>query len=235
MAMDLDGTITQHKSKLEDLNRRVLDLLKERYKLLIVGAGGCARIYEQLNRYPVDIIGNYGMQFSEMQGGEQVITINNTAKVDKEAVAKKVAMLREEFGYTNYIGDTIEIHPNGMLTFPLLGTNADIKDKLAFDPHREKRRPLLHRVCETFSEYTVFVGGSSSFDIVPRPYNKRYALDAYVNLYGVDKSEVAYIGDDYGPGGNDEQVYLSDYKFICVDDYLNFGDVCELFLREVME
>lgn len=234
VAMDLDGTITQHKSKLDDFNRHALDLLKEHYNLLIVGAGGCRRIYEQLGQYHIDIIGNYGMQFSQIRDGKLIITHNDSAKVAVEEVTKKVNLLREEFRCTNYIGQTIEIHPNGMLTFPLLGTNANIEDKLAFDPTRKKRRPMLQRVSEVFSEYTVFVGGSSSFDIVPRPYNKLYALENYVELYGFDKSEVIYIGDDYGPGGNDEQIYLSDFKFVCVDDYRNFEKTCEKLLREAL-
>ena len=31
-----------------------------------------------------------------------------------------------------------------------------------------------------------------------------------------------FIGDDYGTGGNDESVYLSDVPFLCVDDYTTF-------------
>ena len=39
-------------------------------------------------------------------------------------------------------------------------------------------------VKEAFPQYTVFLGGSSSFDIVPRPYDKLYALERYcVQLY----------------------------------------------------
>ena len=46
IAMDLDGTLTQHKSKLDPVNTKVLFRLKEKYKLVMIGAGGCKRIYE---------------------------------------------------------------------------------------------------------------------------------------------------------------------------------------------
>ena len=62
IAFDLDGTLTQHRSKLEQFNKDVLDELSARYKLIMVGAGGCERIYRQMNEYPIDIIGFYGMQ-----------------------------------------------------------------------------------------------------------------------------------------------------------------------------
>ena len=33
---------------------------------------------------------------------------------------------------------------------------------------------------------------------------------------------MVYIGDDYGLGGNDESVYLSDFNYITIDDYNDF-------------
>ena len=60
IAFDLDGTLTQHRSKLGETNRKVLEALDKKYKLLMVGAGGCERIFNQLNFFPIDIIGYYG-------------------------------------------------------------------------------------------------------------------------------------------------------------------------------
>ena len=59
IAFDLDGTLTQHKTQLSLEHKNVLDKLAERYKLLMVGAGQCKRIFNQMNEYPIDIIGNY--------------------------------------------------------------------------------------------------------------------------------------------------------------------------------
>ena len=56
----------------------------------------------------------------------------------------------------------------------------------------------------------------------PAPYNKYYALDLYAREHGLSHGEVAFVGDDYGLGGNDESVYLSDFPFLCVDNYLDF-------------
>ena len=105
-----------------------------------------------------------------------------------------------------------------------MGTKADIADKLAFDPDRKKRRAIYQTVVEAFPEYHVFVGGSSSFDMAPKPYNKYYALDEYCRELGITHDQVIYVGDDYGLGGNDESVYLSDIAFITVDDYRTFGE-----------
>lgn len=110
------------------------------------------------------------------------------------------------------------------------GTKAKQEDKLSFDPDRIKRRKIYSEVCEVFSDYNVFVGGSSSFDMAPKPYNKYYALDLYCKENGISHDEVVYIGDDYGTGGNDESVCLSDFRYICIDNYRDFAKVTKELL-----
>ena len=226
IAFDLDGTLTQHKTPLSEKNKAVLDRLADKYDLLMVGAGQCMRIFNQLNQYPIDIIGNYGLQYAryDRKSGQPVIVRDEKLPCDRESVEARVTALRNKYGFTEFAGNNVEFHPSGCVTFPILGTAAKQEDKLAFDPDRSKRRKIYAEVCENFSEYVVFVGGSSSFDMAPKPYNKYYALDLYCKEKGYAHDEVVFVGDDYGMGGNDESVYVSDFGFVCVDDYEKLGD-----------
>ena len=226
VAFDLDGTLTQHKTPLSDEHRAVLDKLAEKYKLVMLGAGMCRRIFNQMGQYPIDIYGNYGMQMALYRPELQDIEIveNVTIPCDRESVDRRVTMLREKYGFTEYAGENVEYHASGAVTFPVLGTKAAQQDKLAFDPERKKRRAVYEQVVAAFPEYHVFVGGSSSFDMAPKPYNKYHALDEYCRQMGITHDQVVYVGDDYGPGGNDESVYLSDITFITVDDYRTFAE-----------
>ena len=56
IAMDLDGTLTQHKTPLSKEHRDILTALSKKYKLLMAGAGMCRRIFEQMERFPIAII-----------------------------------------------------------------------------------------------------------------------------------------------------------------------------------
>ena len=56
IAMDLDGTLTQHKTPLSKEHRKILTELSKKYKLLMVGAGQVMRIFNQLEKFPIDII-----------------------------------------------------------------------------------------------------------------------------------------------------------------------------------
>ena len=224
VAMDLDGTLTQHRQPLDLAHRVVLDMLAKKYRLLMVGAGQVMRIFNQMEKYPVDIIGNYGMQYGEYDSvtGEIHMVRDMFVAIDKDAIEEKVTFLRNKYGFTEFDGDNVEFHPSGCITFPILGTKAKSEDKLKFDPDRIKRRKIYHEVAACFSEYHVFVGGSSSFDMAPKPYNKFYALDLYCRENNLTHENVVYIGDDYGMGGNDESVHKSDFPYIEIDDYRDF-------------
>lgn len=224
IAFDLDGTLTQHKTPLTPENRAALVALSKKYKLLMVGAGQVMRIFNQLEQMPIDIIGNYGMQYGVYNKETKAIDIVRDIAVpcDREKTEKTVAFFREKYGFKNFRGESVEYHPSGCITFPILGTKALQEDKLAFDPDRSRRRKIYQEVVAAFEDYCVFVGGSSSFDMAPKPYNKYFALDNYCRENGLSHENLVYVGDDYGTGGNDESVYLSDFTFITVDNYLDF-------------
>lgn len=230
ICLDLDGTLTQHRSQLGEKNKAVLDKLSEKYKLLMVGAGNVPRIYGQMNEYPIDILGNYGMQEGKIIDGKMVIVRQDTQEVDREFFIEKTNYLREKYGYTEYKGEPIEFHASGMVTFPFLGTKAEVADKLAFDPDRAKRKVLYPEVLEIFKDFTVYIGGSSSFDFSAKKYNKYDAIVTYAKENGYELDEILYVGDDFGDGGGDSHVRLGGLDYINVTDYEEFGDLMKDYL-----
>ena len=234
IAFDLDGTLTQHKQPLTPENREALDKLRARYTLVMAGAGQVMRIFNQMEGYPIDIIGNYGLQYGLYNKETKTMDIirDEQLECDRDRAEACVTHFREKFGFTEFRGRNVEFHPSGCITFPILGTDALIEDKLSFDPDRVKRRRIYDEVSAAFPEYHVFVGGSSSFDMAPKPYNKYYALDLFCKERGYSHDEVVFVGDDYGLGGNDESVYKSDFHFLTIDDYRDFPKVVAPLLAD---
>lgn len=230
ICFDLDGTLTQHRTPLDAQNRAVLDKLGKKYKLLMVGAGGTERIWNQMEQYPIDILGNYGMQESKMIDGKFVLVREDTAPVDQAFFREQVTYLREKYGYTEYKGESVEFHASGMVTFPMLGTKADIADKLAFDPTREKRKVLYPEVTEIFKDFTVYIGGSSSFDFSAKRFNKYDAIMRYAAENGYQKEEILYVGDDFGDGGGDSHVRLGGMDYVNVTDYRDLEKLMSPYL-----
>ena len=49
---------------------------------------------------------------------------------------------------------------------------------------------------------------------------------------GITHADILFCGDDYGVGGNDEQVYLSDIDFVKVDDYRRLAEYLAPLLED---
>ena len=219
ICFDLDGTLTQHRSPLAQENRDLLDILSKKYKIIMVGAGNAERIYAQMGEYPIDIIGNYGMQESKIIDGKFTVVRQVQSNPNKEFFIENIRYLHKKYGYTQYKGEEVEFHKTGMVTFPLLGTKADIQDKLAFDPTREKRKVLYPEVLEIFKDYAVYIGGSSSFDFAEKQYNKYDAIMTYAKENGYKKEEILFVGDDFGDGGGDSHIRIFGMDYIEITDY----------------
>ena len=219
ICFDLDGTLTQHRSPLPKKSKELLDNLSKKYKLIMVGAGAPERIYKQMDGYPIDIIGNYGMAEAKIIDGKFTLVKQVVEMPDKQFFIDKIEYLRKKYGYTEFKGDGVESHATGMVTFPLLGTKADVSDKVAFDPDRSKRKVLYPEVLEIFKDFTVYIGGSSSFDFSAKRFNKYDAIMQYAKEHGYTKDEILYVGDDFGVGGGDSHVKDGGLNYIEILDY----------------
>lgn len=226
MAFDLDGTITQHKTIIEKENLECLQRLSEHVDLVIVGAGSCQRISSQLYDISTYIIGQYGLEVANLnENGDLFFSKKALAKTHPEDILNKIENLRILLGLESFKGDSAEFHSTGVITFPLLGTKAALEEKLFYDPCRSKRRKFLNLIKSTFPDYNVFIGGTSSFDLVPMPYNKHYALVEFAKEKRYKESNIIYFGDDFGEGGNDEPIFSSNIRSIEVNNFIKLPEI----------
>ena len=89
---------------------------------------------------------------------------------------------------------------------------------------------MYPEVLEIFRDYSVFVGGSSSFDFTPAQYNKFDAMLRYGRENGYTVDEMLYVGDDFGDGGGDSHIRLGGMDYICIDDWRNSPTILQSLL-----
>lgn len=111
LCFDLDGTLSQHKSHLPQENKDLLDGLCARYKVIMVGAGNAPLIYNQMEQYPVDIIGNYGMQESAIVDGEFKLIREDTVVFDPDRSKRRVLYMRSALFSLNMWSISEAPHP----------------------------------------------------------------------------------------------------------------------------
>jgi hydroxymethylpyrimidine pyrophosphatase-like HAD family hydrolase len=231
VAMDLDATLCQHRSPIPPRNLAALDELKKHFKCIMVGAGNAPRIYRQMGNYPIDIVANYGMQISEAEDGNFRIVKAVTNEVDRAFFREKTDYLRQKYGYTKYEGEPLEFHASGMVTFGLLGTKPSAEHKLAFDADRKKRRAMYPEVVKIFKDYSVYIGGSTSFDFAGKQYNKYDATLTWAKEHGYTLDDIIFIGDDFADGGGDSHVRIKGMDRIVITDYKKFADAVSVLLK----
>ena len=231
VAMDLDATLCQHRSPVPWRNLKALEELRRRYACVMVGAGNAPRIYNQMGEYPIDIIGNYGMQVSTVTNGEFRIVKAVTNEVDRAFFRRETDKLRAKYGYAKYEGEPLEFHASGMVTFGLLGTSPSAEHKIAFDPDKKKRRAMYGEVCEVFRDYSVYIGGSTSFDFAGKEFNKYDATLAWAKEHGYAPDDIVFIGDDFADGGGDSHVRLKGMDRIVINDYRTFANAVSVLLN----
>ena len=231
VAMDLDATLCQHRSPIPEKNLAALKALDGQYKCVMIGAGNAPRIYGQMGNYPIDIVGNYGMQVAEAADGNFRIVKAVTNSVDRKFFREKTDALRKKYGYTEYDGEPLEFHASGMVTFGLLGTSPSSEHKIAFDPDRKKRRAMYPEVCEIFRDFSVYIGGSTSFDFAGKQYNKYDATLAWAKDHGFTLDDVVFIGDDFADGGGDSHVRIKGMDHIVITNYKNFANAVGVLLK----
>ncbi len=225
LCFDLDATLTAHRCPLEPANKALLDTLRQKYDVIMVCAGNCPRVYAQMRQYPITILGNYGMMESTVENGEFKIVREDVFPADTAFFRKQNDYLREKYGYTKYYGEPLEFHSTGMVTMGLLGKDAPVELKHEFDPDRAKRRVMYPEVCEIFKDYSVYIGGSSSFDFSAKQYNKYDAVVRYATEHGYSLEDVLFIGDDFDDGGGDSHVRIKGMDYIRIFDYTKAAEV----------
>ncbi len=230
---DIDGTLAAHRTWISEEHLSLLDSLKEKGAVIvIVGAGRARRIFTQMREYPCDVIGNYGLQFAGYSDDScDIEMLRDTAiTCDTDDVCSRVDAFRRDTGYTNYTGDGVYFYPSGLIRIPLLGRSAFAADKMELDPDKSKRCALLPKLKEIFSDYNVFVAGSTSFDLSPKPYDKLYAIRKYCEEYGVAAEDAIYFGDNYKNGGNDQCVFESEIESVAVDSPEAMAGILERYI-----
>jgi hydroxymethylpyrimidine pyrophosphatase-like HAD family hydrolase len=232
VALDLDATLCQHRTPVPSNNVEVLKKLQEKYHCVMVGAGNAPRIYRQMNQYPIEIIGNYGMQEAAIVDGKFKIVRAVTNTVDKKFFLEKTNYLRKKYGYTEYSGKPVEFHASGMVTFGLLGTSAEAEQKVTFDPNRKKRRAMYPEVCEIFKDFSVYIGGSTSFDFAGKEYNKYDAVVNWAKRRGYEVEDIVFVGDDFADGGGDSHTRIKGMDLIVINDYRCFPQAMAVLLED---
>ncbi|MDR2538173.1 MAG: HAD-IIB family hydrolase [Bifidobacteriaceae bacterium] len=216
IAFDLDGTLAQSKSKIDESMSEILGRLIDTIQVCVISGGKYEQFDQNLlrllphgtNLTNLHILPTSGTRYYRHlpSGWKQVYAYDLTEPEKKQIVqiienAARSLNLWEEFTYGPRIEDR-----GSQITFSALGQEAPVEVKLQWDPDNTKKEQLRSLISMDLSGYRVASGGSTSIDVTKRGVDKAYGLSELALATGLDLEKFIFVGDRLDPGGNDAPV-----------------------------
>lgn len=228
VVFDLDKTLSESKQPMDDEMAELLCRLLERMQVAVISGGSFKQFQKQfvpkltsgkLERlFLFPTCGSAFYRYGN-NGWENVYT--ETLSVEEKAIVFKAfdAMFTEvgfKIPETLY-GDLIEDRET-QITFSAHGSVAPLHIKSVWDPDRKKRLAMIAVLEKMIPEFEIRTGGTTSIDVTRKGIDKAYGIMQMEKHLGVLREEMAFVGDDLGPGGNDYPVIATGVSIVEVTD-----------------
>jgi phosphomannomutase len=224
IAFDLDGTLADSKSPMEDRMATAIRALLDNFYVCVISGGKFEQFQKQLlddlhcdadklaklhllptcgTRYYRHFGKDWELQYAEdFTAGEKKKII--------EALNAGVDALgyREDKPYGELVedrGSQITFSALGQDIVQELGTEG-VEKKEAWDPSGEKKLKLREHVARLIPEFEVRAGGATSIDVTKPGIDKAYGMEKLMAALKVNKDEILFFGDKLVEGGNDYPV-----------------------------
>lgn len=215
---DIDNTLTKSKEPLStDVAIPLTALLRktrvaitsggkfEQFKRQIVAQLPTDASFEHLYLLPTSgaalyewTLGDWNLVYEEKLSEDEALKIRDALQEG----GRKTGLV--DFSAPSY-GERIEFR-GAQVTLSVLGQEAPIDEKEAWDPDQSKREQLRAAIAELLPGYDVKRGGSTSIDVTKHGVNKAFGVRKLSEHLTLPISDMLYIGDQLFAGGNDEIV-----------------------------
>jgi HAD superfamily hydrolase (TIGR01484 family) len=211
IVFDLDGTIAESKSSLDDEMSALLRDLLRIVKVAIISGGNWPQFEKQLvsnlpddaNLRNLSLLPACGTKFYEFNSTWAKLYSEDLTDGEKEIIIKSLtAAIDPSNEDEKILGDQIEDR-GSQITFSALGQQAPLEEKKRWDPDFAKRKQLKALLDKSIPEFSVRLGGTTSVDVTKKGIDKAYGIRKLRDILGIEISEMIFVGDALFPGGND--------------------------------
>jgi phosphomannomutase len=227
IVFDLDGTLAESKSNLDEEMATLLGQLLDVAKVAIISGGAWPQFEKQLLLYlpndgrlaKLSLLPVCGTQFYRHDGAWKRLYSEEFMPGEKDRI---IAALDKAFDASGFRpmrcwGKVIEDR-GGQITLSALGQDAPLSEKQEWDPDFGKREKIMAILKPLLPDVSIKTGGSTSIDITRTGVDKAYGIEKLRDLLGVGIAEMLFIGDALFPGGNDSPVKRTGIRTIQVRD-----------------
>lgn len=215
IVFDLDGTLAESKSAMDDEMVSLLNSLLAVAKVAVISGGDWPQFQRQLlaqnfisNRLSnLSLLPTCGTKFYQYLSDWKEIYSDDLSVSQKDQIIKALntAMHSLQLTPAKVWGEIIEDR-GSQITFSALGQGAPLFEKREWDPEFVKRKKMQELLNKLIPEYSVRLGGTTSIDVTRPGIDKAYGIAKLDEILGIRKTEMLFVGDALFPGGNDYPV-----------------------------
>lgn len=241
ISFDLDDTLAVTKSPISDRMAELLIKLLDEYEVNIISGGKFEQFKmqvvdrldastEQLSRlHLMPTCGTRYYRYEQIRGEWKIQYAEDLTSKEKRQIIDVLEKTAKEVGLwvEKPYGDIIEDR-GSQVTYSALGQQAPAIEKYAWaEQNQEAKERLRILVAERLPNLEVRLGGSTSVDITRIGIDKAYGIAKLIEVLGVSKDEILFIGDKLQEGGNDYPVKAYGIDTIAVEQWQDTAFVLE--------
>jgi HAD superfamily hydrolase (TIGR01484 family) len=253
IAFDLDGTLAPSKTALPLEMADVFARLLDKFEVCVISGGKFGQFELQLlNGLKADerllqklhLMPTCGTQYYRYDAAirtwqRQYAELLSDS--DKQRIADALNKGFDDLGYRadKTYGEIIEDRESQM-TYSVLGQDIvaelgeeGLRIKHAWDPDNSKKNELRDYIAPLIPEFEVRVGGITSIDVTKPGIDKAYGMQKLIDMQGIAKEDILFMGDRIQPGGNDYPVEQMGIDTLEVSDWHNTVQMITAILHVV--
>lgn len=220
IAFDLDDTLSVTKSPMDPRMAELLDRLLEKYEVCVISGGKIEQFHIQvINELDVStdkltrlhLMPTCGTRYYRFDSGADEWELQYANDLTDEQKREITTALDEEaralgIFCENPSGEIIEDR-HSQITHSALGQEASAEDKYRWAEENEQLRyEYRDRVAARLPDLEVRVAGTTSTDVTLKGLDKAYGMHKLIEILGLTKQDILFIGDKLQEGGNDYPV-----------------------------
>ena len=225
---DLDGTLAQSKSPLDNEMLSLLQALLQITKVSVISGGDWPQFQKQLLSgfsngtllENLSILPTCGTKYYHYEKGSwQKLYSEDLSDIQKDKIInsfnKVLATL--DFDHQQVWGEIVQDR-GSQITFSALGQEAPLDAKKQYDPDFTKRQKIKTALEKLIPEFSIRLGGTTSVDVTKPGIDKAYGIKKLRDTLQIELAAMIFIGDAIFPGGNDYPAKEIGLTTICVKD-----------------
>ena len=212
IVFDLDGTLAESKSSIDDEMSLLMRDLLGIVKVAVISGGDWPQFERQLiSKLPHDamlenlsLLPTCGTKFYRFDSSWRKLYSEDFSDPEKETVISSLqrAASLPGLGAQRVWGEQIEDR-GSQVTFSALGQQAPLEAKKTWDPDFSRRKAMKAFLETIIPDFSIRLGGTTSVDVTRPGIDKAYGIRKLRDILAVAIDEMIFIGDALFPGGND--------------------------------